>query len=196
MDANSRETRGRLHLRLRVEVACRVARFLAGRAGAKASPEMWPRRAYLTSASLAKTFVRAATATTTTATARQQDSNNNNNKQQHFAYSKSPNRTNLLISATFGHWPPKRKLGHGCHKVLTIKMLACRSIPDDGVGVRVAVVGLGHRLECDGNCQGHAQASSYIARVAWALRSSAARGSVASCKCHKAPKQPQTQRQP
>lgn len=123
-----------------------------------------------------------------------QDSNNNN-KQQHFAYSKSPNRTNLLISATFG-WPPKRKLGHGCHKVLTIKMLACRSIPDDGVGVRVAVVGLGHRVECDGNCQGHAQAPSYIASVAWALRSSAARGNVASCKCHKAPKQPQIQTQP
>lgn len=37
-----------------------------------------------------------------------------------------------MISATFG-WPPKRKLGHGCHKVLTIKMLACRSIPPDGV---------------------------------------------------------------
>lgn len=119
----------------------------------------------------------------------------NNHKQQHSAYSKSPNRTNLLISATFG-WPPKRKLGHGCHKVLTIKMLACRSIPDDGVGFRVAVVGLWHRLECDGNCQGHAQAPSYIASVAWALRSSAARGNVASCKCHKAPKQPQTQRQP
>lgn len=48
---------------------CRVARFLAGRAGAKASPEMWLRQAYLTSASLAKTFVRAATDTTTTAAA-------------------------------------------------------------------------------------------------------------------------------